>query len=207
MGVPQAIEEFKQTVFKLFGEHEDPQIYLCHKQTQNTKPVYMGTGAALMDMLRTSEDIRKQLDIVAISEPDGFTCKWVNGKKEEGEKVFHMTLNEQFALYTKQGWETMACAKLRHQFDSESTLGSKVDFPTELPAEVDRPTKEAEQRHATEEKAPPLQAESSTKESEERARFVQVEIDRLAKEAVEQTAKEEQNILAQERAERSNKEE
>merc|ERR1712190_308171 len=133
--VPQAIEEFKQTVFKMFGEHEDPPLYLCHKQTQNTKPVYMGTGAALMDMLRTSEEIRKELDILAINEPDGFKCKWVNGKKEEGEKDFRMTLTEEFAIYTKQGWETMACSKLRQQFDAESTLGERVEFPTQLASE------------------------------------------------------------------------
>merc|ERR1712039_64981 len=88
-----------------------------------------GRGSALIDMLRTNEDIRKELDIVDILEPDGFKCRWVNGKQEEGEKDFHMALDQEYALYTKQGWETMACVKLWHQFENEVTIGQQVNFP------------------------------------------------------------------------------
>merc|ERR1712048_861331 len=80
------------------------------------------------DMLRTNDAIREELDIIAILEPDGFKSRWVNGKQEEGEKEFHMALDEEYALYTKQGWETMACVKLWHQFESEVTIGQRVEF-------------------------------------------------------------------------------
>merc|ERR1712137_1388789 len=108
---------------------EDPPLYFCHKQTQNSKSVYVGRGAALMDMLRTNDAIRKELDIVNIIEPDGFKCRWVNGKEEEGEKDFHMPLDKEYALYTKQGWEVMACVKPWDQFVNEVTIGEQVDFP------------------------------------------------------------------------------
>merc|ERR1712176_1144989 len=99
------------------------------KQEENPSPVYIGTGAALMHMLRTRKDVRDELDIIALIEPDGFKCRWVDGKQQEGEKDFRMALDEEFALYQKQGWERMACSKPKHQFDLEATLGQRVDFP------------------------------------------------------------------------------
>merc|ERR1712129_638852 len=86
--------------------------------------------------LRLRQDIREQLRILEVLEPDGFMSKFTT-KKDEGEKPFHMDLSVSYCLYTKQGWETMACVKPLHQFNWEATRHPAQQIPEVHADEVD----------------------------------------------------------------------
>jgi len=109
----EALEDFKRVALKLFQRSgdEDPPLWLGVRQSENKLPMYEGSGSQLMALLRLRHDIREELSIIKILEPDGFLSKFTDGKNKEGEKPFHMDLNRPYCLYTKQGWETMACVK------------------------------------------------------------------------------------------------
>jgi len=101
-----------------------PAPVMCvHRERENNLPLYIGTGDALMSMLRTFKNIRDQLKITTIFESGGFACKWTcvteEGNLNEGFHTFHVDLTRQYCLYTKQGYDEMACVKLKPQFDRD----------------------------------------------------------------------------------------
>jgi len=119
---PEALEDFKHIALKLFRqpENENPPLWLGNRKSENDLPMYEGTGDQIMALLRLRQNVREQLRVLKILEPDGFLCKFTRGNGEEGEKPFHMDLGRSYALYTKQGWEKMACVKPVVQFDWEA---------------------------------------------------------------------------------------
>lgn len=116
-----AMEEFKMSMIKLFdlpANNPDMPLLSVKKKTENNLPVYVGKGKALMSMLRTRADIRAQLDITKLEEPDGFECQWkCDGRTGPKSWKFDLTLD--YCLYTKLGWDTMACVKPKSQFDKD----------------------------------------------------------------------------------------
>jgi len=127
---PAALDDFKRVLLNLFEQPTDPDppIWLCVKNTDNMKPMYEGTGSQLMALLRFRKDVREELEIVQILEPDGFLCRYKT-PKETGSKDFHMDLAVSYCLYTKQGWEEMACVKPSVQFDWESVRFDQEPSP------------------------------------------------------------------------------
>jgi len=132
----EALEEFKDTMLKLFNiDRQTPNlpIKFAYKKTNNEERVYVGGGEALMALLRLNSRIRKDLDIETLLEPDGFISRWKRPKEtgtetvtETGTKEFFMDLTLEYCLYTKKGWETMACVKARSQFAYECSLKPEV---------------------------------------------------------------------------------
>merc|ERR1712129_500810 len=102
------------------GDEELP-IKLAQKTQENVHPMYTGSGKQLMSLLRLDKPLRDKMSILKVVEPDGFVCEWVRGDNppEKGQKELRMDLTKPYVLYTKQGWESMACVKLRSQFDRE----------------------------------------------------------------------------------------
>jgi len=139
----EALEDFKRVVLTLFKRSGDADLplWLGRRQSENTLPMYQGTGSELMALLRLRPDIREGLDIIKILEPDGFISKFTKKVKEvengvekevekEAEKHFHMDLARTYCLYTKQGGESMACVKPLAQFDWEATRYPADENPT-----------------------------------------------------------------------------
>merc|ERR1712194_218862 len=125
---PKAVSEFKEVMIKLFGATAQNQaVIYAHKETKNELPVYIGSSKKLADLLSASEQLRKELNIAKLLD-DGFVSNWVDGKQKTGEKEFHWPKEEvDYALYTKQGWETMACITPLEQFKRDRDLtGSPV---------------------------------------------------------------------------------
>jgi len=130
----EALEDFKSVMLTLFPRSGDKDLplWLGVRQSENKLPMYEGTGSQLMAFLRLRHDVREDLRITKILEPDGFLSKFTAGNDEnktEGEKPFHMDLALPYCLYTKQGWETMACVKPLDQFDWEATRYSGQEIP------------------------------------------------------------------------------
>jgi len=124
---PQAVDEFKQATVNLFGhEATRHEILYCHKVTENTKPVYFGTSELLLKLLHEEADIRKSLDITEMTSDGGFVARSVDGKGKEGSKSFKFSPGKQYALYTKQGWETMACITPLDQFNDGRTYYARL---------------------------------------------------------------------------------
>ena len=46
--------------------------------------------------------------------------------KKDSFKTFDFTPGEEYFLYTKQGYESMACVKSATQFEAECILGNRV---------------------------------------------------------------------------------
>merc|ERR1711933_277639 len=71
---PEALEDFKRVGLKLFKRSvdENPPLWLGVRPSENKLPMYQGTGAQLMALLRLRQDIREHLRIIEILEPDGF---------------------------------------------------------------------------------------------------------------------------------------
>jgi len=117
-----ALQEFTQTMRDLFQvpkEETELPVYFAQKATQNEMRSYEGHGENLMSLLRTYKGIRDHLNIVSLVEPNGFVCKFVDKKGGTGIKHFYMDITKRYVLYTKVGWETMACVKPKFQFDRE----------------------------------------------------------------------------------------
>jgi len=117
-----ALKEFTKVMRDLFNVKEnatDLPIHFAHKTTNNTRRSYVGVGENIMALLRLSQGIREDLKITELIEPDGFACEWKDGKDHTGIKNFHMDISKEYCLYTKVGWETMACVKPKFQFDTE----------------------------------------------------------------------------------------
>lgn len=125
-----AAEEFKRCMADMFGAPavEELGIKYCHSQTDNDKPAYVGSAEALIKLLTDNPEIQQDLSIVTmgatIDGPDryGFTSRYVDGRGRSGLKGVSMDPACRYVLYTKKGWETMACVKLLEQFEREAEL-------------------------------------------------------------------------------------
>jgi len=125
-----AVAEFKQCLGEMFSQADVDEIGIqyCHSETDNEKPAYVGSAEALIGFLKEHPDVREQMDILEMGRtldgPNawGFVCRYVDGKGRSGTKGFSMDPACKYVLYTKMGWETMACVKLVGHFDKEAEL-------------------------------------------------------------------------------------
>jgi len=125
---PAAVDEFKETLTRLFGKAalEQESVMFCHRASTNTDPVFVGPRETLLEHLRENPEILKRFNIARVLE-DGFVSGTVDGKGVTGEKEFHMDPNT-YALYIKSGWHTMACVTPIEQFmDGRELHGGKVE--------------------------------------------------------------------------------
>lgn len=143
---PQAVYEFKRTICKLFGSDaidRVPIVFARHvinksgaeeedldsdsKVDSNTLPVYVGESEALEKFLRARPDVVDQLKIAKLY-PGGFIAV-VTNPKETTLKHFDFSAGKEYALYTKVGYDRMACIKLLSIFQRECYL--RPALPTE----------------------------------------------------------------------------
>jgi hypothetical protein len=113
-----ASANFRRTIQHLFGDKSvDQPILYCEKITNCPgSPVYTGSCSALLTMLRTHASAAQELGITNVGE-SGFTCTTVDGNGKEGSFKFQFgSTEEEYALYVKAGWDTMACITPLQQF-------------------------------------------------------------------------------------------
>jgi hypothetical protein len=132
---PQAVAEFKRSIRKLFGADATDRvpIYYARNSKRNPHPIYRGTAEQLELYLRTNPAAVESLKIAKLY-PGGFVAiVSVGGNPSKGEppkkdgfKHFDLTKGEVYVLYTKLGYETMACVKSAEQFEKECVLGKLV---------------------------------------------------------------------------------
>lgn len=133
---PQAVVEFERTIKKLFGSDAPkvaPILY-AHNTKRNTKPIFKGTAEELQLFLRASPETCDGLKIAKLY-PGGFVCCTAVGgnpkknepPKKDSFKHFDFTPGIDYVLYTKQGYESMACVKGYFQFISECELGPRKE--------------------------------------------------------------------------------
>lgn len=118
---PIAVKEFEQMCVNLFGETARGRTKFCHKQTTNNNPVFVGTRDQLLSLLMANPQVFKDMNILSIFD-GGFVSGTVDGKGNTGNKSFNMAGGEEYALYIKQGWDTMACATPLYQFMDNRVL-------------------------------------------------------------------------------------
>ena len=118
---PNAVKEFEQMCVNLFGEEARGRTKFCHKQTTNNNPVFVGTRHQLLSLLMANPHICKDMNILSIFD-GGFEAGTVDGKGNTGSKSFNMACDGEYALYIKQGWDTMACATPIEQFMDNRVL-------------------------------------------------------------------------------------
>jgi len=128
---PVAVNEFHRVCMALFGAAATSQpVLYCHKATHcKNKSVYTGTPQALMTMLRdTRSKVADEMNITQLSaNGNGFTAKRVDGNGKEGTTEFEFGgADEEYALYTKVGWNTMACIAPVSQFLHGSELHEEL---------------------------------------------------------------------------------
>jgi len=118
---PNAVIEFEQMCVNLFGEAARGRTKFCHKQTTNNNPVFVGTRHQLLSLLMANPHVCKDMNILSIFD-GGFEAGTVDGKGNIGSKSFNMAYDGEYALYTKQGWDTMACVTPIEQFMDNRVL-------------------------------------------------------------------------------------
>ena len=125
---PQAVEEFKRTMEKLFGKGCTKQgLYFCKNSIKNKDKIYRGTGEALQTYLRENPAVCDQLKIARLR-PGGFVATiTIGGGKKNNFKVFYMDPHMEYVLYTKYGYEVMACVKPWEQFVTDCKIGRELD--------------------------------------------------------------------------------
>ena len=124
---PQAVAEFGETMCKLFGKDavaKSPIIY-SQRAMRNDHEVFVGTPDQLEAFLRRNPLVCDKLNIAKLY-PGGFVTIYVNGKGDTGFKHFDFQPGVEQALYTKKGWETMACIKPMHLFVKDCILGADI---------------------------------------------------------------------------------
>jgi hypothetical protein len=131
---PQAIGEFTRSIEKLFGKGATQRapVYYALNKNQNKKPIFKGNSEALQDFLRKSPKVCDDLKIAKLY-PGGFISTIsIGGNPAKGEppkknnfKHFDFTPGIEYVLYTKQGYESMACIKGYFQFVKECELGPR----------------------------------------------------------------------------------
>jgi len=125
-----AVSEFQQCLVEMFSQQDVDEIGIkyCHSETINDKAAYVGSAEALISFLTEHPEVRNEMDILqmgaTLDGPDahGFICRYVDGKGRTGTKGFSMNPACNYVLYTKKGWETMACIKLFEHFEREADL-------------------------------------------------------------------------------------
>jgi len=112
----QATAEFQRACLELFGGTADEcPVLFCHREARNDHRVYVGTPATLLSFLRRQPDVAESFNIVELL-PTGFVSGTLRSDGGRGTKPFHMAAGEEYVLYEKQGWHTMACATPLWQF-------------------------------------------------------------------------------------------
>lgn len=128
--IPQAVDEFQASMTKLFGEkarnHGQAKVQYAISGQQNEKSVFFGTGKDLVAFFRASSEVRTELNLASVLD-SGFVANLVNGKGETGTKDFKMDPLKQSAVYTKKGWEVMACSKPTEQFITEAVVKEEIE--------------------------------------------------------------------------------
>ena len=81
----------------------------------------------LLAVLRANADIASSMEIQTVSET-GFVTGVVDGKGNRSSKDFTLAAEGEYALYVKQGWETMACATPLEQFLPDRELLEAVNL-------------------------------------------------------------------------------
>ena len=116
---PQAVGEFERSIKKLFGPDATSRapILFCKNTQTNGKLIYYGSGDALQAYLREHPEACDQLKIAKLF-PGGFVAT-TSTKKAQSFKHFDFMQNTDYVLYTKVGWEEMACIKTYAAFEKE----------------------------------------------------------------------------------------
>ena len=132
---PQAVAEFRRTIERLFGAGATQLVPVVYAQSTraNNLPIYKGTSEQLQVYLRSHPEAVDKLRIAKLY-PGGFVAIVSTGgnpskgepPKKDGFKHFDLAPGETYVLYTKQGYESMACVKSAEQFEKECTLGSPM---------------------------------------------------------------------------------
>jgi len=140
---PQAVYEFDRTINLLFGAGATKKvpILFCKNERANTLPIYKGTAEALQLFLQNNPKAVQQLKIAKLF-PGGFVATVSIGgnpkknepPKKDSFKQFDFTPGENYFLYTKQGYESMACVKSADQFERECALGKTLHMDDLFPA-------------------------------------------------------------------------
>ena len=122
----QAVAEFSQACKSLFEINiMDPlptPILYCLRATTNNNKVYVGTPAELLELLRTNPIVVSEMNIKELTET-GFIAGTIDGKGKTDIKAFTMPTEEvNYALYTKEGWDVMACVTPLDQFLKDRTF-------------------------------------------------------------------------------------
>jgi len=123
---PQAVGEFDRAIRKLFGADATKRvpILFCKNTNKNTKTIFYGSGDALQKYLREHPEACDELKIAKLF-PGGFVCT-TSTKKEQGFKQFDFMKATDYVLYTKVGWESMACIKTFEAFEKECEFLDEV---------------------------------------------------------------------------------
>ena len=131
---PQAVFEFERSIKRLFGDDALDRVQILYAKNTNTNklPIYKGSAAALESYLRAHPEAVDQLKIAKLF-PGGFVATvTIEKKKKNGYKQFDFTPGIEYVLYTKQGFESMACIKMYSAFERE------CDFLEEIVPTVDQ---------------------------------------------------------------------
>ena len=112
---PKTIDNFKMTCSKLFGKNsvssKNP-IHLCYwKRDPTYCNVYEGLGKDLLQFLLDHKSVMKKLKIMKIINKlnnYSFTSIIKINGKISGNKNFYIKPNDNYVLYTKFGYQTMA---------------------------------------------------------------------------------------------------
>ena len=97
------------------------------KSIKNKDKIYRGTGEALQTYLRENPAVCDQLKIARLR-PGGFVATiTIGGGKKKNFKPFYMDPHMEYVLYTKYGYEEMACVKPWEQFVTDCKIGRELD--------------------------------------------------------------------------------
>ena len=117
---------------RLFGDGATDRVPVIYAQSTrtNTLPLYKGTSEQLQCYLRANPAAVDKLKIAKLY-PGGFVAVVSRGgnpskgevPKKDSFKHFDLTPGETYVLYTKQGYESMACVKSAFAFEKECSLG------------------------------------------------------------------------------------
>jgi len=120
---PQAVEEFQKAMIKLFGQSARGHVKYAFTSQKNESSVYIGTGEQVINLLKSCSQLRKELDIAEVFDGHGETgfAARITNKKEgyTGNKKFQVAKDQMTTLYSKKGFDSMACSKPLPQFEYE----------------------------------------------------------------------------------------
>ena len=111
---PEAIQNFRYTCHKLFGRgcvsNENP-IHLCYREKDHQCPVIRGLGGQLLEMIPKKKGLMSKLKIKEVnnnSNSHSFTSIIEINGNVSGDKTFYIDPKEDYILYIKSGYQTMA---------------------------------------------------------------------------------------------------